>query len=59
MFANAVLWGAYGLVVVNDSSIIIPNAVGALVSLLQLVVHVVFASGLVKAKGMGVRVASL
>jgi len=59
MFVNSLLWFAYGYAVVDDQSVMVPNAVGAGVSFIQLLVHLVFASGLVKTKALGVRVASL
>jgi hypothetical protein len=59
LFANSLLWGAYGYVVVDDSSVFVPNAVGSVVAGIQLCVHLAFALGAVKSKGLGVRVASL
>ena len=57
VFASNVLWLYYGLWVVSDSSIWVPNAFGSAVSALQLLVHAAFGLNLVQ-RG-GVRVASL
>lgn len=47
MFASGFLWFLHGWVLANDSSIYIPNFVGSLVSGVQILIHLVFAVGLV------------
>ena len=59
MFTNSVLWFVYGYAVVDDQSVMVPNLVGAFVASIQLIVHLAFYMGIVKAKAMGVRMASL
>jgi len=41
-FINGVTWGSYGIFIIGDLFVIIPNAIGAAVALMQLVVIVIY-----------------
>lgn len=62
MFVNAALWFAYGFFVSNDKSIYLSNLSGVVSGGVQLMVHALFATGVIAKKASsesGVKVASL
>jgi uncharacterized protein with PQ loop repeat len=61
VFLNALLWALYGILVVDDRSLWLPNLVGSFVSFLQILIHAAFYFGLIPKgeAGEGVKVASL